>query len=69
MLLRIALNKKKLFWAIKHWLANDLGGKEEIIQYINNILLFIPFEFLMVGFLEIRWKTDFDDSSFLFSVY
>lgn len=47
----------ELFWSIKHWIANEPGGKEELIQYINNILLFIPFGFLLTYFYEKRWLT------------
>lgn len=36
----------RLFWAIKSWISGTDNGKVETIQYIQNILFFIPFGFL-----------------------
>lgn len=35
--------KQELFWAIRAWIAGEYNGREETIQYFENILLFIPF--------------------------
>lgn len=35
--------KQELFWAIRAWIAREYNGREETIQYFENILLFIPF--------------------------
>ena len=38
--------KPELFWAFRSWVRGDTNGKTESIQYIQNILLFVPFGFL-----------------------
>lgn len=38
--------KPELFWAIRTWIAGGLNGKVETIQYVQNILFFIPYGFL-----------------------
>lgn len=38
--------KPELFWAFRLWVRGDIKGKTESIQYIQNILLFVPFGFL-----------------------
>lgn len=36
----------RLFWAFREWAAGNSNGKEESIQYIANVLFFIPYGFL-----------------------
>lgn len=39
--------KPELFWAIRTWIANPtVVNKEEAVQYLLNILFFIPYGFL-----------------------
>ena len=38
--------KPELFWAIRTWVASGYNGKEEAIQYLLNILFFIPYGLL-----------------------
>ena len=38
--------KLELFWAIRGWLAGTPQGKVEAIQYVQNILFFIPYGLL-----------------------
>lgn len=38
--------KIELFWAFRRWLMGSENGLAESIQYIMNILFFIPFGFL-----------------------
>lgn len=38
--------KPELFWAFRLWVRGDTSGMTESIQYIQNILLFVPFGFL-----------------------
>ena len=42
----------ELFWAIRGWIAGAPQGKVEAIQYIQNILFFIPYGLLF------PWKDD-----------
>lgn len=45
-----------LFWGLRMWIKNEPNGLTVFIQYINNILFFIPFGFLLSEFLELKWK-------------
>lgn len=38
--------RPELFWAFRTWIAGGYNGKAESIQYIMNILFFIPYGFL-----------------------
>lgn len=38
--------KPELFWTIRTWIAGGFNGKVETIQYIQNILFFIPYGIL-----------------------
>lgn len=38
--------RMELFWAFRRWLAGSENGFAESIQYIMNILFFVPFGFL-----------------------
>ena len=46
--------KPDLFWAFRGWLTGESYGKQESIQYIQNIVFFIPFGFLFPKKKE--WK-------------
>lgn len=46
----------ELFWAFRGWLNGAPDGKQESIQYIQNVLFFIPFGFL---FPCKKWKPVF----------
>lgn len=43
----------RLFWAFRVWNAGECNGKVESIQYLQNILFFVPFGFL---FPLKKWK-------------
>ena len=51
----------RLFWAIKSWIIGTDNGKAEAIQYIQNILFFIPFGFLipMKKWNQVFWASIF----------
>ena len=49
--------KPELFWAIRTWVAGGYNGKEEAIQYLLNILFFIPCGFLFTW--KDNWKRVF----------
>lgn len=39
--------KPELFWAIREWIVKPtVGSKEEAVQYLMNILFFIPYGLL-----------------------
>lgn len=40
--------KLELFWAIRDFSRNSILAKQEVIQYVLNILFFIPIGFLSV---------------------
>ena len=46
----------ELFWAFRGWINGAPDGKQESIQYIQNVLFFIPFGFL---FPWKKWKSVF----------
>ena len=37
--------KLELFWAMRDFLRNSILGKQEVIQYVLNILFFVPIGF------------------------
>ena len=37
----------RLFWAFRDWAFGNINGKQESIQYIENVLFFIPYGFLL----------------------
>ena len=47
----------ELFWAIRGWLAGTPQGKVEAIQYVQNILFFIPYGLLFPW--KDNWKRVF----------
>lgn len=49
--------KPELFWAFRIWIAGQHNGKAETIQYIENVLFFIPFGFLFPW--KEKWKHTF----------
>lgn len=49
--------KLELFWAIRGWLAGTPQGKVEAIQYVQNILFFIPYGLLFPW--KDNWKRVF----------
>ena len=49
--------KPELFWAIRTWVAGGYNGKEEAIQYVQNILFFIPYGLLFPW--KDNWKRVF----------
>lgn len=53
---RARVIKPELFWAFRGWLNGAPDGKQESIQYIQNVLFFIPFGFL---FPYKTWKPVF----------
>ena len=53
---RARVIEPELFWAFRGWLNGAPDGKQESIQYIQNVLFFIPFGFL---FPYKKWKTVF----------
>lgn len=53
---RARVIKPELFWAFQGWLNGAPDGKQESIQYIQNVLFFIPFGFL---FPWKKWKPVF----------
>lgn len=46
----------ELFWGLRMWMNNESGGLGVFIQYINNILFFIPFGFLISESFSLEWK-------------
>lgn len=46
----------KMFWAFRGWINGAPDGKQESIQYVQNVLFFIPFGFL---FPWKKWKPVF----------
>lgn len=50
---RARVIEPELFWAFREWLNGAPDGKQESIQYILNVLFFIPFGFL---FPWKKWK-------------
>lgn len=53
---RARVIKPELFWAFRGWLNGAPDGKQESIQYIQNVLFFLPFGFL---FPWKKWKSVF----------
>lgn len=50
--------KPELFWAIREWIVNPtVESKKEAVQYIQNILFFIPYGFLFPW--KDNWKRVF----------
>ena len=49
--------KPELFWAIRTWVAGGYNGKEEAVQYLLNILFFIPYGLLFSW--KDNWKRVF----------
>lgn len=47
----------ELLWAIRTWVTGGYNGKEEAIQYVQNILFFIPYGLLFP--LKANWKRVF----------
>ena len=45
-----------LFWGLRMWLYGEPQGWTVFVQYINNILFFIPFGFLLDGIIDDKWK-------------
>ena len=37
--------KLELFWAMRDFLRNSILGKQEVIQYVLNIIFFVPIGF------------------------
>ena len=50
---RARVIEPELFWALRGWINGAPDGKQESIQYILNVLFFIPFGFL---FPWKKWK-------------
>lgn len=46
----------ELFWGLRMWLNNEPNGQAVFIQYINNLLFFIPFGFLLCESFSLEWK-------------
>lgn len=44
-----------LFWGLRMWLKNEPSGLAVFIQYINNILFFVPFGFFLSESAELKW--------------
>lgn len=44
-----------LFWGLRMWLDGEPQGWSVFVQYINNILFFIPFGFFLSGIVEKKW--------------
>lgn len=53
---RARVIEPELFWAFRGWINGAPDGKQESIQYIQNVLFFIPFGFL---FPWKKWKQVF----------
>ena len=53
---RARVIKPELLWAFRGWINGAPDGKQESIQYIQNVLFFIPFGFL---FPWKKWKPVF----------
>ena len=49
--------KPELFWAIRTWVAGGYNEKEEAVQYVQNILFFIPYGLLFPR--KDNWKRVF----------
>jgi glycopeptide antibiotics resistance protein len=45
----------RLFWGLRMWLDGEPQGWTVFLQYINNIIFFIPFGFLLSGNVK-DWK-------------
>lgn len=45
-----------LFWGFRMCLHNEPNGSMVHVQYINNILFFIPFGLLLCGTVNLNWK-------------
>lgn len=46
----------RLFWALRAWFHGDPQGKKEFVQYLCNILFFIPFG-LLIPWKKKGWKS------------
>ncbi|MDD3416762.1 MAG: VanZ family protein [Lachnospiraceae bacterium] len=44
-----------LFWGLRMWIDGEPQGWSVVIQYINNIFLFIPFGLFLSGIVEKKW--------------
>lgn len=44
-----------LFWAFREWIAGSKNGKTESLQYLKNVLFFVPFGVLF-PWKEKGWK-------------
>lgn len=53
---RARVFEPELFWAFRGWINGAPDGRQESIQYIQNVLFFIPFGFL---FPWKKWKPVF----------
>ena len=53
---RARVFEPEMFWAFRGWINGAPDGKQESIQYIQNVLFFIPFGFL---FPWKKWKPVF----------
>lgn len=53
---RARVFEPEMFWAFRGWINGAPDGKQESIQYIQNVLFFIPFGFLLPWK---KWKTVF----------
>lgn len=53
---RARVIEPELFWAFRGWINGAPNGKQESMQYIQNVLFFIPFGFL---FPRKKWKPVF----------
>lgn len=53
---RARVIEPEMFWAFRGWINGAPDGKQESIQYIQNVLFFIPFGFL---FPWKKWKPVF----------
>ena len=53
---RARVIEPELFWAFRGWLNGAPDGKQESIQYIQNVLFFLPFGF---WFPWKKWKSVF----------
>lgn len=45
----------ELFWGLRMWLNNEPSGLSVFVQYINNILFFVPFGLLLCETVELKW--------------
>lgn len=53
---RARVIEPEMFWAFRGWINGAPDGKQESMQYIQNVLFFIPFGFL---FPWKKWKPVF----------